>query len=188
MAQQTIKSLLAKTAAKAALVLALTGGSAFAQDANEIMRSLQGDPADQINDIIQMEIPVPQPGGGYVTQTIPLDYSRTIDLAVFFEFDRSDITPQAQFLLNNLGQALISPQLAGKKFFIAGHTDAKGSDYYNQALSERRALAVRNYLTYHFGIEPWRLVAVGFGEQRLANPSAPNDGINRRVEVTVIAQ
>ena len=198
MPHQTLKTRLARSAAVAGFALLALGTAAAAQGQNEIMRSLTGDPAARANQIIQMEIPIPDQGGysqpstggsgGYTSQTIQLDYSRSIDLPIFFPFDRAEITPQAQYALNELGQALINPALYGQRFLIAGHTDAKGSNAYNQILSERRALSVKNYLTYQFGIEPWRLIAVGFGETRLANPAAPHDGINRRVEVTVIAQ
>jgi OmpA-OmpF porin, OOP family len=70
---------------------------------------------------------------------------------------------------------------------IDGHTDSSGSDAYNQKLSERRAEAVRKFLT-DSGIAPSRLEARGYGESR---PAAPNDTpanmrLNRRVEFTPI--
>lgn len=70
---------------------------------------------------------------------------------------------------------------------IDGHTDARGSDAYNQSLSERRARAVMDYLV-SAGIPASRLEARGFGESR---PIAPNDTaehmqMNRRTEITVL--
>lgn len=66
---------------------------------------------------------------------------------------------------------------------IEGHTDAQGSPEYNQALSERRAQAVKAYLQ-RAGITPGRLRIVGYGSSR---PVAPNDAqgnvLNRRVEL-----
>ena len=69
---------------------------------------------------------------------------------------------------------------------LAGHTDAKGSEAYNQRLSESRAQAVRAYLADR-GIEPGRMTAAGFGESQ---PVADNDTeegreLNRRTELTV---
>jgi outer membrane protein OmpA-like peptidoglycan-associated protein len=69
---------------------------------------------------------------------------------------------------------------------VEGHTDSVGSDDYNQKLSERRADAVRDYLTSN-GISPVNIQAVGFGK---ANPVASNDTAagrqqNRRVEMVV---
>ena len=73
---------------------------------------------------------------------------------------------------------------------VEGHTDAIGSDAYNQGLSERRANAVRDVLVNQHGIESGRFSSVGYGESR---PVADNDSdsgraINRRVEAEVEAQ
>jgi outer membrane protein OmpA-like peptidoglycan-associated protein len=69
---------------------------------------------------------------------------------------------------------------------IAGHTDSTGSDTYNQQLSERRAMSVKNALTGQ-GVNPARMSAVGYGESK---PIADNNNesgrqINRRVEITI---
>src|SRR3546814_11557776 len=59
---------------------------------------------------------------------------------------------------------------------MAGHTDSKGTDAYNQALSERRASAVYDYLTSN-GIDAGRLVGpVGYGESRPLAPNTNDDG------------
>src|SRR3990167_4023047 len=75
------------------------------------------------------------------------------------------------------------------KSVVEEHTDAIGSDAYNQGLSERRANAVRDVLVEQHGIETSRVSAVGYGESR---PVADNDtesgrAINRRVEAAVEA-
>lgn len=110
----------------------------------------------------------------------------SIDLYVTFAFDSDRLDTDAYLVLDNLGRALSDPQLAGYKFLIAGHTDAKGTDAYNLGLSDRRAEAVRAYLTRTYGIEPGRLETVGYGESRLLDPTRPEDGINRRVQVVNI--
>lgn len=71
---------------------------------------------------------------------------------------------------------------------IDGHTDADGSDAYNQSLSERRAASVLNYFATEGGLDRSRFVSKGYGESR---PAAPNDtrenkAINRRVELTIV--
>ena len=140
------------------------------------------DDAAYINKIIQMEIP--QPGGTW--SRVTLNYNHTVDLAVFYEFDSANLTPQAKALLTDLGRALTSSRLSGSIFLLAGHTDAKGSKPYNQNLSERRAVEARRFLVENFGIRPDRLIVVGFGEEYLADPARPNDPINRRVEITLL--
>lgn len=107
----------------------------------------------------------------------------TIDVEVLFDFNSTDVTPVAAEGLMTLGRALADPRLADGKFVIAGHTDAKGSQPFNQALSDRRAQAVRGFLIEHFKIAPDNLIARGFGETRLKNPGNPHGPENRRVQV-----
>ena len=105
-----------------------------------------------------------------------------IDLNIPFEFNSSELQPQATAQLRQLRSALISQALSRDRFMVAGHTDAKGNPQYNQQLSQRRAEAVRRYLVDN-GIEPGRLQAVGYGAEHLAQPDHPEDASNRRVEI-----
>ena len=111
------------------------------------------------------------------------DKPPSIDLYIPFEFDSDKLKTEALLTLKRLGTALKDTRLSGYRFRIAGHTDAKGSSEYNQKLSERRATAVRNYLTFQYDIEPNRIETVGFGKTQLLDPLKPEDGINRRVQV-----
>ncbi len=85
---------------------------------------------------------------------------------------------------NVLGKALSDSSLRGARFEIAGHTDAVGSVEYNQRLSEARAGTVRDYLLAHAGLDPQKLVAIGFGKLKLYDTANPTAGINRRVQIT----
>jgi OOP family OmpA-OmpF porin len=102
---------------------------------------------------------------------------------VFFDWDKSDITPQAAAILDN---AAASYQNCGSaQVMIAGHTDRSGSDQYNQGLGQRRADAVRAYLAGR-GIPDGVMTTQSFGESRPLVETA--DGVrepqNRRVEIT----
>ena len=66
---------------------------------------------------------------------------------------------------------------------VAGHTDAAGSEAYNQDLSERRADSIKRYLVDKYGINGTDLVTVGYGESKLKDPSQPMAEVNRRVQV-----
>jgi outer membrane protein OmpA-like peptidoglycan-associated protein len=112
----------------------------------------------------------------------------SINLKVQFELNSAKLTDQARAQLDQLGAALQSDALKTNSFQIAGHTDATGSDTYNQSLSEQRAAAVKQYLMERFGITTDRLASVGFGEARLLDTADPNNGANRRVEVTNLSQ
>jgi outer membrane protein OmpA-like peptidoglycan-associated protein len=112
----------------------------------------------------------------------------SIDLYIPFAFDSDKLQTEALLTLKRLGAALKDTRLSGYRFRIAGHTDAKGSVEYNQKLSERRAEAVRSYLVFQYDIEPDRVETVGFGKTQLLDPSKPEDGINRRVQVINIGE
>ena len=75
------------------------------------------------------------------------------------------------------------PSLKGSTFLVEGHTDAVGGEAYNQALSERRADAIKRYLIEKYGITGSDLVTVGYGKAKPKDPNAPMDPINRRVQV-----
>jgi outer membrane protein OmpA-like peptidoglycan-associated protein len=62
-----------------------------------------------------------------------------IDLEINFEFNSAVIGSKAMPQVTELGKALRSADLKGRTFILAGFTDAKGSETYNQGLSERRA-------------------------------------------------
>jgi outer membrane protein OmpA-like peptidoglycan-associated protein len=107
----------------------------------------------------------------------------SIDLEVNFDYNSAHIGSKAAPQVSALGRALSSPGLKGGTFIVAGHTDAKGSDTYNQGLSERRADAVKRFVADKYGIDASNLVAVGYGKSQLKNPSGPFARENRRVQV-----
>ena len=177
--------------------------------------SAAGQSSDEINEIIRGLAPIagqttsggsgnmlaaPAPGLGAPSaprsalfevvlqeRVILVDTSYAMDFEVYFPFDSAELTPQAQQELMALGRALASPELRPYRYLIAGHTDAVGHPAYNQTLSERRAAAVRAFLTETFPIAPDRLVSIGFGQERLKLPAEPRAAVNRRVEVLLIA-
>jgi outer membrane protein OmpA-like peptidoglycan-associated protein len=107
----------------------------------------------------------------------------SIDLEVNFEYNSATIGTKAQPQVTVLGQALSSADLKGRTFIVAGYTDGKGGDSYNQELSERRADAVKQFLKEKYGIEAANLVTVGYGKTHLKNSSDPFAADNRRVQV-----
>lgn len=106
-----------------------------------------------------------------------------IDLEIQFDYNSADISQNSVSAVQELGKALSDSSLKGSTFVVAGHTDAIGSESYNQDLSERRADTIKKYLTEKYGIAGGNLVSVGYGKTKPKDPSAPMDPTNRRVQV-----
>ncbi len=110
----------------------------------------------------------------------------TMPSGITFAHDRYDIQPQFQTTLDQIAQTLLA--YPSTMIDVYGHTDSTGSDAYNQALSERRAQAVANYLIAR-GVQPARIATRGYGETRLLiNPerSEADRQANRRVEIRIV--
>jgi outer membrane protein OmpA-like peptidoglycan-associated protein len=110
-----------------------------------------------------------------------------IDLEITFDYNSADISAKSLASVQALGRALTNPDLKGSTFIVAGHTDAAGGEAYNQDLSERRADAIKRYLTEKFGIVGSDLVTVGYGKSKLKDPGNPMAEANRRVQVVNMA-
>jgi outer membrane protein OmpA-like peptidoglycan-associated protein len=106
-----------------------------------------------------------------------------IDLEINFDYKSADISGKSMPSVQALGKALTNPDLKGSTFVVAGYTDAAGGEGYNQDLSERRADAIKRYLTDKFGIAGSDLVTVGYGKTKLKDPGNPMAEANRRVQV-----
>jgi outer membrane protein OmpA-like peptidoglycan-associated protein len=107
-------------------------------------------------------------------------------MGVYFDFDKSEITSNSKIALNKLIQ--IFKEYPETNLLVEGHTDDKGADSYNLSLSERRALAVGNYLK-NYGISSSRLTINWYGEAqpKVENASDAGRAENRRVEFAITA-
>ena len=107
----------------------------------------------------------------------------TLDSGILFDVDKYDVRPEAERALASLATVLKEADV--KAFEIDGHTDSDASDEYNQALSEKRANAVKDFLASQ-GLTS-EITIIGYGESR---PVASNDTPegkqkNRRVEILI---
>jgi outer membrane protein OmpA-like peptidoglycan-associated protein len=103
---------------------------------------------------------------------------------VFFDFDRSNITAQAQATINDA----VAAAKAGNstRITLTGHTDRSGSEQYNQALSVRRGEAVKAAMI-RGGIPANAIVVIGRGESQplVQTPDGVREPQNRRVEIVI---
>lgn len=103
---------------------------------------------------------------------------------VSFDFDSAVVKPSFYSSLNKMAQVLV--KYADTRITVVGHTDSRGSERYNQNLSERRAIAVRDYFSVR-GVNTARMDILGKGELEPRDTNATEAGRsrNRRVEVLV---
>lgn len=109
---------------------------------------------------------------------------------ILFDFDKSNLRPTAESTLAQVAKLIGSYPKA--QVLIEGYTDSKGSDSYNAKLSDRRAVAVKNWFTKH-GIASGSMQTHGWGAAKPVAPNKHPDGSddpegrqkNRRVEITI---
>ena len=123
----------------------------------------------------------PPPGAQAVAPPVP---GATRSFIVFFDFDKSNLTPTAVQTIKQASDQAKSGRTT--RIDVTGHTDRSGSDAYNMALSLRRANSVKNELVRN-GIPATQIAVVGRGESQPLVPTA--DGVrepqNRRVEIVL---
>lgn len=109
---------------------------------------------------------------------------------IFYDFDKWDILPESEVELDKLVKVM--KDNPGWKVELGSHTDCRGSDTYNQELSQKRSESAVNYIVSR-GISRDRIVATGYGETQLVNKC--DDGVscseeehqmNRRTEFTIL--
>jgi peptidoglycan-associated lipoprotein len=103
---------------------------------------------------------------------------------IHFDFDQYVLTDKAKdILVNNAGLLRAAPAV---KVLIEGHCDERGSDEYNLALGEKRALATKNYLV-SLGVAADRLSIISYGEEMPIDPAHNKDAWakNRRANFKV---
>ncbi|SSY79736.1 OmpA family protein [Alysiella crassa] len=88
---------------------------------------------------------------------------KTLQSNFLFGFDKETLRPEAITELNNVARQLQGTEVESVR--VEGHTDFMGKDSYNQALSERRANVVANYLANQ-GVPASKISAVGYGESQ----------------------
>jgi outer membrane protein OmpA-like peptidoglycan-associated protein len=150
-----------------------------------------GTPASRVNLHI-----VPASGNGYTRGGIVQYFTEAtrslhrpkLNLDINFESGSADLQDEVRGDLDVVGQALSDERLDDKQFRLVGHTDHLGDNEYNQALSENRARAAREYLVEKYQIDPARLESMGLGESKPMMDGTDPQAMrrNRRVELELV--
>ena len=125
--------------------------------------------------------PVAEPAPAPVQQAAPQTRTITVRLNVEFEFDKAVVRAVYGDELAAVANAMKAHD--DIDLVLEGHTDAIGTDAYNQDLSERRVAAVKAKIAQDYGIDPSRISTVGYGESRPIADNSTDEGRarNRRV-------
>ena len=120
-------------------------------------------------------------------QSAKVEPAATAETAVkdiFFEFDKSNISPDAREILKTNADFLLKN--GNSKVVIEGHCDERGTAEYNMALGQRRAQETKNYLV-NLGIKEPRIKTISYGEERPFDPGHDEDAWakNRRAHFAV---
>jgi len=120
--------------------------------------------------------PAPAPQAPPPPPPVPQSYM------VFFDFDKSDLTAEAQRIITAASEDFKKGGYV--RLVITGHTDTMGTDAYNQKLSERRADSVKKMMI-KLGVDPKAIQAIGVGKNGLLVPTADQirEAQNRRAEI-----
>jgi len=108
-------------------------------------------------------------------------------LTVYFDFDKSNIKPGEVSKLEEVAKKM-KASFQGKALRIEGHCDERGTEEYNRALGDRRALSVRETLV-QLGLDPKMVPTITFGEEKPSDPGH-NDAAwskNRRGELILLS-
>jgi len=117
---------------------------------------------------------------------VPIVEGETIRMNnIFFDFDKATLRKTSHPELDRVVDFL--DWYPSMTIEVAGHTDSKGSDSYNQTLSEKRAQAVVRYLLSK-GVQPDHIEGKGYGESKPVEPNTTEAGRqrNRRVEFVIV--
>ncbi len=140
--------------------------------------------SDQDNQTAVQPAPAPTTPAAPAFGSLEEELRAEVGDRVFFDFDRSDLRPDARATTEAFGAWLQARPAVVTT--IEGHTDERGTRAYNLALGERRANSVKRYLTT-LGVQPTRVSTVSFGEERPAVTGSTEYAwaLNRRAQFQV---
>jgi len=134
--------------------------------------------------IVKIDFPASGSGKGPspIEQALA-DKQKVAIYGIYFDFNSATIKPESEAVLKQISDIL--HKNPDWKLSVAGHTDNRGDNAFNQGLSERRAAAVKNALVTEYKISPDRLTTAGFGASQPIETNATVEGRarNRRVEL-----
>jgi outer membrane protein OmpA-like peptidoglycan-associated protein len=173
----------AALAGAAATLVALPAGAAA--------QSVTAPVSDLTLPVVDMQLPTASLDGDLRRVETEGEIRLTLDAGVLFAFDEARLSGEARQGVEAVAREI--GQTDPETVTVEGHTDSKGSDGYNERLSQRRAQSVRDALASELGGDAPRFEVSGRGESEPAASNAESDGSddpegrarNRRVEIRI---
>jgi OOP family OmpA-OmpF porin len=157
----------------------------------QIATEVENDAATETSAIDSAEVAAAEP----VTETVLKETETAtlvkmpddlgVNIRIEFAFDSAALEEAQKPKLSKLCNVMKTADI--QLFRIIGHTDASGTDDYNERLSRLRAEEVQRFFVNDCGIDPARLEAVGLGERFLLENADPDSDENRRVEFQALS-
>jgi outer membrane protein OmpA-like peptidoglycan-associated protein len=162
----------------AAMLLPQAAQAQTTPSANQILRQLEAAPRQRIQPEQRVTVPELKRRPELRRMAPSIDIQ-----SINFAFGSAEIPYSQYHKVENIADAVhqLLRRNRRARVLIEGHTDAVGSYGYNQVLSERRAASLKRVLVTEFGIPPYILETVGYGEEFLLVNTPYEDWRNRRV-------
>jgi len=152
------------------------------QPSNPLVLASQGE--DGLTQMVSIDFPPEIPGEEASSMEQALEQKKPVEIyGIYFDFNSATIKPDSEAVLKQISDIL--HKNPSWKLSISGHTDNIGDAAFNQALSERRAAAVKDALVTRYGISADRLTTKGYGASSPIETNSTLEGRarNRRVEL-----
>ncbi|RVT83909.1 OmpA family protein [Rhodobacteraceae bacterium CCMM004] len=169
MTEAEIREAFAKQKTRGLSIAPVSGGAAQSATETETAATTQIAPAEE-------------PATQVAFDAIPVE--EQVNVNIVFDHNSAVLRDDQKPKLATLCTVMKSVEV--QLFRILGHTDASGSDEYNERLSRLRAEEVKRHMVSDCGIPAERMRAEGVGERFLLDQANPRADVNRRVEFQVI--
>lgn len=164
-----------------------TGRDSSSQSQIKTQPIIASDIGESSPQVESLDTAAPPAKNGVFDQIVPVSEGRTSSsmLPIYFDFDRSNIRDDQ--LARIQGNAAIMKQQLALRVRIEGNCDERGTNEYNMALGERRAMSTKKFMI-DMGVDETRLETLSYGEERPFNPGHDEASwaLNRRGDFVII--
>ena len=172
----------------------LSGRIKFFPDQTSTYSVRADGPGGTVSKSVTVRVATDESGAGTIDEqdirNLPIEEQFQLRVKpVFFGFDSSELSEEATLTLDGNARWLLRPEASDLKIVLEGHADERGSEEYNLALGDKRALVVYEYLVTK-GLDASRMIPVSLGEERPFDRRSTEEAyaLNRRAEFRLLQE